>query len=299
VYIQQLVRLTRQERKWSCLLGCLILGMIPLLCMTFLLFIYVLFPPRPTDLLILGVDARPGERYLTRTDSIMLLNVSPADLSVTVLSIPRDVFIEVPGYGEQRINTINVLGEQEAEGSGPDLVRASLYESFGVDVDSYVRIDFQGFAALVDAVGGVDIDIPKLIIDYEYPTIDGGTMTVRFDPGREHMDGERALQYARTRHQDGDYQRAARQQQVMAAIVKKLFGPGAIIYGPRVWQALQAHTDTDLGFWDMLGMGPGLLLGWSSREHRVLEGEDLIGTRDGHWIPDYARLAPWFDQHFD
>ena len=296
---EDLIPLIRRDRKRSCLFGCLILGIMPLICMGLILFIYVLFPPPATDLLILGVDARPGERYLTRTDSVMLLNVSPGDLNVTVLSIPRDVFIHVPGQGDHRINTINVLGEQEAEGSGPGLVKASIQESFGVQVDSYIRIDFQGFAALVDAVDGVDIDVPKLIIDYQYPTADGGTMTVRFEPGRQHMDGERALEYARTRHQDDDYQRAARQQQVTSALAKKLLGPRSIIYGPRVWQALQAHTDTDLNVWDMLRMGPGLLLGWSSREQRVFQREDLIGMRAGYWIPDYAQLAPWFDNHFD
>ena len=288
-----------RQRGGRCLLGCLILGVVPLMCAGILIFVYVVFPPRPTDLLILGVDARAGERYLTRTDSMMLLNVTPGRLRVTILSIPRDVFIHVPEYGDQRINTINVLGEQEAEGSGPALVRASLYESFGAEVDRYVRLDFQGFAALVDAVDGVDIDVPKLIIDYEYPTANGGTITVWFDPGREHMNGERALQYARTRHQDDDYQRAARQQQVVDALIRKLLSPRTIIYAPRVWRSLQAHTDTDLNAWDMLRMGPGLLLGWPGREHRVLQREDLIGMAAGYWIPNYEQLVPWIEDRFD
>lgn len=303
-YRQLIHRLTQHRyvslifrRKW--LAGCLLIGIMPLMCISCWLLAYVLIPPAPTDLLILGVDARPGQRYLTRTDSVMLLNVSPHNLNVTLLSIPRDVFIWVPDYGEQRINAINVLGEQEAEGSGPDLLKASFQESFGVEVDRYVRLDFQGFVDLVDAVGGVDIDVPKLIIDYEYPTLDGGTITVRFDPGVEHMDGERALQYARTRHQDDDYQRAARQQQVMDAVIKKLRDPRAVVYAPRIWRALQAHTDTDLNTWDILRIGPGLVLGWSSRDQRVLQRDDLIGMKAGYWRPDYDRLAPWIAEHFD
>lgn len=296
---KDLIAMARRERMRPCLFGCLFLSIVPVTCMGLLLFIYVLIPPPATDLLILGVDARPGERYLTRTDSVMLLNVSPGNLRVTVLSVPRDVFIKVPGYGDQRINVINVLGEQEEEGNGPELVAASIYESFGVGVDNYIRIDFQGFAALVDAVGGVDIEVPKLIIDYQYPTEDGGTMTVRFEPGRQHMDGERALQYARTRHQDDDYQRAGRQQQVVAALGRKLLSPGGVFRAPAVWQALQAHTDTDLNLLDMLQMGPGLLVGWSRRDQRVLQREDLIGMRDGYWIPNYEQLNPWIDDHFD
>jgi LCP family protein required for cell wall assembly len=285
----------RQRRQWFCLVGCLT----PPICLVGLLLVSLVLFPAPKDVLILGVDARPGERYLTRTDSVMLLNVSPARLRVTLLSIPRDVFIQVPGYGEQRINTINVLGEQEAEGSGPALVKASIAESFGVRVEHYVRLDFRGFVALVDAVGGVDIDVPKLIVDYEYPTHDGGVMTVRFEPGRQHMDGERALQYARTRHQDDEYQRAGRQQQVIDALVKKLANPLHATAWPRVWRAIQNHTDTDMNTWDMLRLAPGLLLGWPGREQRVLQREDLVGMKAGYWIPNYERLLPWIEERFD
>ncbi len=276
-------------------IGCL--GVLVLSCMICLL-IYIIFPPSPTDIVILGVDARPGQGYLTRADSIMLLNISPA-ANVTLLSIPRDVFIQVPGYGEQRINTINALGEQEELGGGPHLMQASLDESFGISIDHYVRLDFNGFIALVDAVGGVDIEVPKLIIDYEYPTIDGGIMTVQFDPGEEHMNGERALQYARIRHQDSDYDRAARQQQVVNAVVAKLASPLGLIYWPKAWQTLHTHTQTDLGFWDMAQVGPALILGWSDRTHRVLQREDLIGMSAGYWIPDYENLLPWIKDHFD
>jgi LCP family protein required for cell wall assembly len=271
----------------------------PLACLSTLLLGYVLFPPTPVDIVILGVDARPGQRYLTRTDSIMLLNVTPEDLRVSLLSIPRDVFIRVPNYGEQRINTINVLGEQEAEGNGPALVKASLEESFGIKIDRYIRLDFNDFAAIIDAVGGIDIEVPKQIVDYEYPTLEGGTISIRFDPGVEHMDGERALQYARTRHQDSDYERARRQQQVIDAVLQKLSDPRGLIYWPAALSALLSHTDTDLTTWDMVRIGPALLLGWPHRHRRVLEGEDLIPWRAGYYTPDYDALAPWIEENFD
>lgn len=289
------VRLPRPIRRKQVWRGCLT----PVLFGVLLVIGYLLFPPDPVDLLILGVDARPGERYLTRTDSVILVNVDPAKRDVTLLSIPRDVFIYVPAYGEQRINTINVLGEQEAEGAGPALVKASIKESFGITIEHYVRLDFQGFVALVDAVGGVDIDVPKLIIDYAYPTADNGTMTVRFEPGVQHMNGERALQYARTRHQDDDYQRAARQQQVINAVVRKLSNPRYIARWPDAWQVFQEYTDTDMSTWDMLRLAPGVLFGWPNREQRVLQREDLIGMKAGYWRPDYDQLNPWIAKHFD
>lgn len=289
-------RMRRPLRRRGCLLaGCLAALAAPALCGCLLLAAYVLFPPEPVDVLLLGVDARPGQGYLTRTDSVMVLNITPGRASVSLLSIPRDVFIHVPGYGEQRINTINVLGEQDGYG-GPALLTASMAESFGIEVDHYARLDFAAFTALVDAVGGVEIDVPKRIVDYEYPTPEGGVMTVVFEPGRQHMNGERALQYARTRHQDDDFRRAERQQQVIDALVRKL------VTAPQHWgqvMALLGDWDTDLSTWDMLRLSPGLLVGWSGRDQRVLEREDLIGMRAGYWVPNYERLLPWIAEHFD
>jgi LCP family protein required for cell wall assembly len=297
---RQLSRRRRPTRLITgCVFGCAALLLVPVLCISMFLVAYLIFPPERADIVVLGVDARPGQGYLTRTDSIMLLDVHPAALDASLLSIPRDVFIEVPGYGTQRINTINVLGEQEAIGYGPDLVKASFTESFGVQTEHYVRIDFNGFMALVDAVGGIDIEISQQIVDYEYPTPEGGIITVQFEPGTEHMDGERALQYARTRHQDDDYHRAARQQQVVDALIKKLADPRGILHWPGVVRAIHDHTDTDMTTLDMIQLAPGLLLGWSNRDHRVLQREDLIGTSAGYWIPNYDQLLPWIKDHFD
>lgn len=289
----------RLKLRSCCLFGCLIPLGAMFACTILFFAVYFLFPPQQTDIVIMGIDARPGESYLTRTDSVMLMNIDPSNFQVSLLSIPRDVFIEVPGYGEQRINTINVLGEQEAEGYGPDLMKASLLESFGIEVEQYVRMDFNAFVALIDAVGGVNIDVPKLIIDYDYPTADYGTITVRFDPGKQHMDGERALQYARTRHQDDDYQRAGRQQQVVDALLKKLADPRQIIHWPAVIKAVQSNMDTDMNILDMIQLGPGLVVGWTNKEQRVLEREDLVGGQGDYAIPYYERLLPWIEEHFD
>lgn len=289
----------RRRRYKYYTLGCVLLILAPFFCIGEWLIIYLLFPPASTNIVLMGLDARPGQGYQTRADSIMLLNITPRKMKITLLSIPRDVFIKVPDQGEQRINTINMLGEYTLEGtSGPALLKASLKESFGVNFEHHIRLDFNGFIDLVDAVGGVDIDVPKLIIDYEYPTMDGGYTTIQFDPGLQHMDGERALQYARTRHQDGDYQRAARQQQVVDAVIKKLSDPRQVINWPRVWQVIQSHTDTDLSTWDMIRLSPALLIGWPNRTHRVLQDTDLIGMKAGYWIPDYDRLLPWIKEHF-
>lgn len=294
-----------QRRQWhrrrlGCVLGCALMILAPLGCLSVFLLGYILLPPDPIDIVILGVDARPGQGVVTRTDSFMVLNVTPGRGKVSLLSIPRDVFIKVPGYGEQRINTINVLGEQENPGvGGPALVKASLQESFGISVERYIRLDFNGFIALIDAVGGIDIEVPKRIVDYEYPALEGGTITIEFQPGRQHMDGERALQYARTRHQDDDYRRAERQQQVVDALVKKLSDPRSIVRWPLVLEAIFSHTDTDLTVWDVATMAPALAVGWSSRDARVIDRPDLVGMSGGYAVPNYDQLLPWISERFD
>ncbi len=293
----------RRRRRWywrcgCCLMGVLLLLLTPFFCLGGAFLTYKIAPPEPITIVILGIDARPGEGSVTRTDSIMLLNINPGENDVTLLSIPRDVFISVPGYGDERINTINVLGEMEAEGHGPELLKASFQQSFGIDVDYFVRLDFSAFTEIVDAVGGVDVEVPKQIIDYEYPTADGGTIMIQFDPGKQHMDGERALQYARTRHADDDYQRAGRQQQVLDALIHKLASPTQFHNWPQIVNIIKDHTDTDMSTAVMVEMGPALLMGWSGRTSRVLQREDLISWKDGYVTPDYDALSPWMTEHF-
>lgn len=260
---------------------------------------YLIVAPGSVDLVILGLDSRAGEGFATRTDSFMLVNITPRNNDITLLSIPRDVFIEVPNYGQQRINTINVLGAQDASTTGPELVKASINESFGIAVEHYVRIDFSAFVDLIDAVGGIEINVPKTIIDYAYPTADGGTMTIQFNPGAQHMNGTQALQYARTRHQDDDFQRAARQQQVIDAFLGKVRSPGQLVNWPELWRIFRSKVDTDLSWWDAVRLAPAVMVGWSGHTQRVLNRDDLVAMQAGYWIPRYDDLAPWIAQHFD
>lgn len=260
------------------------------------LLLYVVFPPPPLDVLVLGVDARPGEGYITRTDSIMLLGLKPAQLRASMLSIPRDLFIDVPGYGAQRINTINVLGEQEGEGQGVTLLEQSIESSFGVTVDRYARLNFQGFIALVDAVGGVTIDVERMIVDDLYPTEDGGVMTLRFDAGVQTMNGERALQYARTRHADDDYQRAHRQQQVFSALLGKLANP---INWASAVSVLNQYVDTNLTVIDMAIYAPNVLLNLGRFDQLVIDRDYIVGGAEGQALPNYDALNPWLNDRFE
>ena len=273
------------------LVGFLLIGMV---CMGSLAM-YVLFPPPPLDILVMGLDSRGNEGVVTRTDSIMVVGINPAKIDLSLLSIPRDLFVDVPGYGLQRINTINVLAEVNQSGTGPQLLSQSIQNNFGIGVDKYVRLDFQAFVALVDAVGGITIDVPRAITDYQFPTPDYGTMEVHFDAGRQYMDGERALIYARTRHADDDYHRAARQQLVLTALAKKLANP---FVWPSALNALNQHVETNLNVLDMALMSPVVIFGSGEIEQLVINREYILPA-DGYSVPNYQRLQPWIIEHFD
>jgi len=257
--------------------------------------LYLVFTPPQTDILVMGLDSRAGEGTATRTDSIMLVGVDPYRLRVSMLSIPRDLFIDVPNYGMQRVNTINVLGEMDEAGGGPALLKTSIAQNFDIQPERYVRLNFEAFVALVDGIGGVDIYVERVIEDPNFPTADGGTQYVRFDSGMQHMDGERALIYARTRHADDDYGRAARQQQVVSAVAGKAAQPQhwGVVLG-----VLNEYVETDLSLVDMVLMAPPVVLSGGRFDQLVID-RDYILPGPGYSVPNYDALAPWTAERFD
>lgn len=293
-----------RRRQGGCLwlLGVgVVVALSPIFLVGLGLVIYLVLPPAPLDVLILGLDARQGEGFEARTDSVMLLGVDPGGLQVSLLSIPRDIFIEVPEWGLWRINTINRDAELAEPGSGPGRAKDAVGINFGVGVDRYMRINFDAFVGIVDALGGVDIEVPRLLVDYEYPDGAGGTITVEFQPGWQHMDGARALAYARTRHADDDYQRAARQQQVMSAILQTVLNPATWPRLPAAIQAFSEGVDTDLNLLDLLILAPPLVLDGAGGDiDRMVVDRDLIlYTANGNAVPNYTLVNPWVAERFD
>ena len=177
----------------------------------------------------MGVDNRPDEP-VARTDSIMVLTLNPKTGAAGMLSIPRDVLVNVPALNDTiKINSAHVYGEiYKFPGGGPELLRQTVAELIGYPIDYYVRINFDGFRQIIDLVGGVDIEVAKDIKDDLYPDENYGYDPLFIPAGRHHMNGTLALKYARTRHVDSDYGRAARQQQVIMALKDKLSQPGQL-----------------------------------------------------------------------
>jgi polyisoprenyl-teichoic acid--peptidoglycan teichoic acid transferase len=210
--------------------------------------------PAEMTIALLGMDTRADDYdYRARTDAITLVHINFVTGKAAMFSIPRDLYVPLPnleeaGIDQSRVNTAYLYGEiYGVAGGGPAEFRQTIELNFGLRVDRYVLINFAAFKAVVDAVGGLDIDVPKAIYDDEFPADEGdGTIVLDIPAGMTHMDGAQALRYARTRHQDDDYHRIQRQQLVLMALRDKLVQPAVIPQIPGLILALQGAGRTDL-----------------------------------------------------
>jgi LCP family protein required for cell wall assembly len=203
------------------------------------------------NVLILGLDHRPGETIPARTDTLILATFDPQQPQVALLSIPRDLWVDIPGHGPNRINTANYFGDLTQPGYGPTLAVQTVQQNFGPTLHGYLELDFNGFVTLVDALGGIELDVPQTIIDENYPTPDYGVTTISIPAGPQHMDGATALIYARTRHADSDFGRGQRQQQVLRALVVKALQPATWPRLPAAWAVARRYFLTNLSEVDL------------------------------------------------
>ncbi len=210
----------------------------------------------PVNILLLGIDQREGESGPWRSDTMILVSLDPVNHTAAMLSIPRDLWTTIPGYGEGRINTAHYLGDlHDYPGGGPALAKKTVWYALGVPVHYYVRVNFAGFEQLVDAIGGLIVEVPEEIYDTQYPTEDYGTTVLHIPAGVQHMDGKTALQYARTRHGSNDYARMERQQQILLAARDKVMSldiPLSRI--PTILELVGSSVQTDLTLEDMFAL---------------------------------------------
>lgn len=211
--------------------------------------------------LLLGIDRRPGEKGLSyRTDTMILMSLDPRVGEVGMLSIPRDLYIEVPGYGGmRRINEPMVLGELREPGRGPVLAMETVEYNLGIRVNHFIVVDFGAFITIVDAVGGIEVNNEYNIYDGSYPTMNYGYEVFKLAPGTHLLDGETALKFARTRHGDNDIERGKRQQEVLFALLRKVADPATwprlLTQLPVIWNSVQENIYTDLTLEQMLELG--------------------------------------------
>ena len=217
-------------RRRSRLRGCCTL---PLLLLAFILLYF--FAPLRTNILLLGTDDSPERGSVGRTDTIILTTVVPLKPYVGMLSIPRDLWVNVPGVGEQRINAAYFFAESSEAGSGPRAALQTIRDNFGVPVRYYAVIHMSGLISVVDALGGVDIQLDSPI---------GG-----FPPGTHHLAGEDALRFVRERSSSDDFSRMIRAQIVLSAIVSKSINPSNWKSLPQFISSLTQVVNTNIPIW--------------------------------------------------
>lgn len=178
----------------------------------------------PFTIMLIGVDARDGEES-PQSDTIILVYIDPTnkDDTVHMLSIPRDLLVTTAGgFGQMKMSDVYATGQLgqylDPKRGGIALVRDTVEQNFRVQIDFYAQVDFNGFRKIIDTIGGVTVDNPYPIKDDAYPTEDYQYTRVFFPAGTMHLYGDEALKFARTRHDDNDYARNARQQQVLLGI---------------------------------------------------------------------------------
>jgi polyisoprenyl-teichoic acid--peptidoglycan teichoic acid transferase len=173
------------------------------------------------NVLLMGIDQRPDEAEPGgdpgRTDSMLLVSVDFDDKLASLVSIPRDGFVVIPGHGNERVNAAYTFGELDRQGSGPALAEKTVEQLFGIHIDRYALVDIHSMEQVIDTLGGVWVDNPQRLVDTQYPTDDYRTIKIDIPAGHQLMNGVTAVEYARTRHPDSDYGRQARQQQVLLA----------------------------------------------------------------------------------
>ncbi|HNT55775.1 MAG TPA: LCP family protein [Anaerolineaceae bacterium] len=196
-------------------------------------------PPGTQNLikiLILGSDMRQTLDY--RTDVFMLLLINPQTGTLSVVSFPRDLYVEMPGFGTDRINTAMEYG-------GFELAAATLEYNFGIRPDYYMLTNFRGFTAIVDNLGGIDVNAAYNLTDEcKLPQAYGGYCSM--GPGWVHMDGQTALWYVRSRYSTSDFDRGRRSQEVMEALFNRLMSLDAVSRIPELYQIYQQNVDTNI-----------------------------------------------------
>ncbi len=217
------------------------------------------------NILLMGGDDEITGDNITRTDTMIIVSLNRTTGTVSMLSLPRDLYVYIPGWTMQRINLAYTHGEQVGwTDGGFGLMRQTIFYNLGINVHYYVLINLSGFKQIINALGGVDVTVDCAIQDQELidapppPEAIGPDDNGRYilPVGAYHLEGGGALWYARSRHNSDDFDRGRRQQQILRAIWRAARSGGQITQLPQLWSQLTEVVKTDLSFEDMVGLLP-------------------------------------------
>lgn len=231
--------------------------------------------------LIMGVDIRKDD--VGRSDTLMIATIDPRLDQATLLSIPRDTRVKIRGRGYDKINAAFAYG-------GVRLTESTVENFLGIDIDHYLLINTNSFVKIIDAIGGVDIDVEKRMF-YEDPWDDNGGLVIDLYPGEQHMDGKTAVTYVRYRDSEGDIGRVKRQQAFMSACMDKVTSPEIIPRIPKIAREVIDAVETDMSLRQLLELAGSLKAAQKNGlETDMVPGYPLYIDDISYWIPDVELL---------
>lgn len=234
-----------------------------------------------TIVMLMGVDQRQDD--VGRSDTLMIATIDPKKDKAALLSVPRDTRVKIKGHGYEKINHAYAYG-------GHKLSQSTVENLLDVSIDHYVIIDTHAFPRIIDAIGGVDIDVEKRMY-YEDPWDDDGGLLIDFQPGMQHMDGKTAITYVRYRDEEGDIGRVRRQQNFMKAVLDKVTSPAIIPSLPNIIKEIFIAVKTDLSLKQMMELAFSLKDAHkNSLETNVVPGQYMYIDGISYLVPDLKKL---------
>jgi LCP family protein required for cell wall assembly len=264
---------------------------------------------RPVTILVMGTKVLTSDLYGAEqtdlgyhalvnsfdglADTMLLLRFDPQTQEVTVMSLPRDTQVQIEDYGIRKINAANSLG-------GPALAAQTVSELLDdIPIDRYIRVNVQGVEKLIDALGGVTVHVPEAM---KY-TDESQHLYINLKAGKQHLDGEKALQFLRFRYDRyGDIGRVQRQQMMMRALSEQALNPSIVVKVPKILSVIQSHLDTNLSVEELVA-----LVGFATQIEReniqmlMLPGDFSNDGRTevSYWLPDHRQIQEVMAQHFN
>jgi len=234
-----------------------------------------------STIMIMGVDERADD--VGRSDTLMIATIDPKLDQAALLSIPRDTRVKIKGHGYDKINSAYAYG-------GEKLTQSTVEDFLGVNMDHYIIVNVKAFQRIIDAIGGVDIDVEKRMY-YEDPWDDDGGLLIDLRPGLQHMDGKTAVTYVRYRDEEGDIGRIKRQQAFMQACMDKVTSPSIITKLPAVIAEVFESVKTDLSVRQLLEFAGSLQ---KAKNHglktEMVPGRPMYIEGISYWIPKVSEL---------
>ena len=240
---------------------------------------HYMVPPNKLNILIMGVDDRPKEDDPGRSDTLLVMTIDTESREASIISVPRDTRVRVKGLGWDKVNHAYLVG-------GVALTRQTTENFLGIPMDYYAKINLESFGRIVDAIGGVTIDVEKRMQyedSWDHYVID-------LKPGVQRLDGRTALQYVRYRDEEGDIGRVARQQKFIKAVVMEISSPAIILKAPSLIREVFSSLDTDIPAALMLGLARKLKDGLSGGfKTQMVEGLPYYIDDISYWVPDIMK----------